>query len=98
MDKATFAERVAKLRIEKGLSQNQLAQQLGVKRSVVSYYEAGDRLPSFDVLIAMSRVFNVSIDYLLRGKDSDRVIHISDLNEREIEVINALVSVFRERE
>ena len=65
MDKSAFADRIAKLRVAKGLSQHQLSQMLGVKRSVVSYYESGDRLPSYDVLMEMSRVFNVSTDYLL---------------------------------
>ena len=71
MDKAAFADRIAKLRVAKGLSQHQLSQMLGVKRSVVSYYESGDRLPSYDVLMEMSRVFNVSTDYLLKGKDAE---------------------------
>ena len=65
MDRLAFADRITKLRVNKGLSQQQLAQQLGVKRSVVSYYESGDRLPSLDVLMEMNRVFNVSTDYRL---------------------------------
>ena len=97
MDKLAFAGRITKLRVNNGLSQQQLAQQLGVKRSVVSYYESGDRLPSMDVLIEMSRVFNVSTDYLLKGKDASRVIHVSDLSESDIDAVMTVVNALRKR-
>ena len=97
MNRTAFADRITKLRIDKGLSQHSLAQQLGVKRSVVSYYESGDRLPSLDVLIEMSRVFNVSTDYLLKGKDASRIISVSDLDEKEIDVIASMVNVLRDK-
>ena len=97
MDKTSFANRISKLRLEKGLSQSQLAQLLGVKRSVVSYYESGDRLPSFDVLVEMSRVFNVSTDYLLKGKDASRIISVSDLSEKEIAVVMTVVNALRDK-
>ena len=98
MDKASFAERISKLRMEKGLSQFQLSQLLGVKRSVVSYYESGDRLPSYDVLIEMSRVFNVTTDFLLKGKDASRIVSVSDLSERDIDVVMTVVNALRDRE
>lgn len=98
MDRSAFADRISKLRIEKGLSQHHLAQQLGVKRSVVSYYESGERLPSLDVLIEMSRVFNVSTDYLLKGKDASKIISVSDLNENDIDVIMVMVNALREKQ
>ena len=95
MDRTAFGERIAILRVTKGLSQSQLSQMLGVKRSVVSYYESGDRLPSFDVLIEMSRVFNVSTDYLLKGKDAERIISVSDLDENSIDVVMIVVNALR---
>ncbi len=97
MDKSAFADRIAKLRVAKGLSQHQLSQMLGVKRSVVSYYESGDRLPSYDVLMEMSRVFNVSTDYLLKGKDASRVIQVSDLSEKELDVVMGVINALREK-
>jgi len=97
VDRSAFAERIVRLRIEKGLSQQQLAQSLGVKRTVVSYYESGDRLPSLDVIVEMSRVFNVSTDYLLKGKDASKIIAVSDLCEKEIDVVMAMVNVLREK-
>lgn len=97
MDKSAFADRIAKLRVAKGLSQHQLSQMLGVKRSVVSYYESGDRLPSYDVLMEMSKVFNVSTDYLLKGKDASRVIQVSDLSEKELDVVMGVINALREK-
>jgi len=97
MDKSAFADRIAKLRVAKGLSQHQLSQMLGVKRSVVSYYESGDRLPSYDVLMEMSRVFNVSTDYLLKGKEAERIIHVADLGERELDVVMGVINALREK-
>jgi len=97
MDKSAFADRITKLRVAKGLSQHQLSQMLGVKRSVVSYYESGDRLPSYDVLMEMSRVFNVSTDYLLKGKDAERIIHASDLSENELDVVMGVVNALRKK-
>lgn len=98
MDKIAFAERITKLRVDKGLSQTQLSQKLGVKRSIVSYYESGDRLPSYDVLIEMSRVFGVTLDYLVKGKDSLRIISVTGLQENEISIIMALVELLRNKQ
>ena len=45
----------------------------------------------------MSRVFNVSTDYLLKGKDASRVIHVSDLNESDINVVMTVVNALRNK-
>ena len=41
-----FANKLRQLRIEKGLTQAELASMIGVKHSVISFYEVGDRVPS----------------------------------------------------
>ena len=53
------------LRIEKGLSQKQLAKELGVLERTVSYWESGKRECDFDMLIFIAKFFAVSTDYLL---------------------------------
>ena len=60
-----FGEKLKMLRTGQNLTQQQLATRLGVAKSVVSYYESGDRFPSYDVLIKIAHIFNVSTDYLL---------------------------------
>ena len=60
------------IRKKKGLSQQKVAMDLNISREALSYYENGKRNPDVSMLIAMSKYFNVSIDYLLTGKDFDR--------------------------
>ena len=60
-----FGDRLKKLRQGEGLSQQQLADRLGVTKSVVSYYELRERYPSPEVLIKLSVIFHTSTDFLL---------------------------------
>ena len=64
-----LARRIGALRIKKGLSQSQLAETLHVSASTIGMYEQGRRIPSIDILVALSRVFDVSLDYLITGSD-----------------------------
>lgn len=59
--------RIAALRREAGYSQAELAQQLKISPSAMGMYEQGRREPSVDTLVALSRVLQVSTDYLLTG-------------------------------
>ena len=60
-----FGNRLKTLQIQNSYTQVQLAQKLGVTKSVISAYENGLRMPSYDILITISKVFKVSTDYLL---------------------------------
>jgi len=64
----TIEERVQELRKVKGLSQEQLADVLGVSRQAVSKWESGQSLPDVERLIAMSTLFEVTVDYILKGE------------------------------
>ena len=59
-------------RKKKGLSQQKVAMDLNISREALSYYENGKRNPDVSMLISMSKYINVSIDYLVTGKDFDR--------------------------
>ena len=63
----TIAERIQMLRKQNGLSQEQLAEQLGVSRQAVSKWESGQSFPELDKIILMSDPFETTTDYLLRG-------------------------------
>jgi transcriptional regulator with XRE-family HTH domain len=63
----SIEERLQTLRRAKGLSQEQLAEVLGVSRQAVSKWESGQSLPEIEKLIAMSELFEVSIDHILKG-------------------------------
>lgn len=64
--------RIAALRRETGMSQAELAGKLGVSPSAVGMYEQGRREPSAETLVELSRVFQVTTDYLLTGKPGSR--------------------------
>ena len=64
-----LARRIGELRIKKGLSQSQLAEMLHVSASTIGMYEQGRRTPSIDMLVELSRAFDVSLDYLITGTD-----------------------------
>ena len=57
------------IRKKKRLNQLYVATKLNISREALSYYENGKREPSFATLNAMSNFFNVSIDYLINGKE-----------------------------
>ena len=60
------------IRKKKGFSQQKVAMDLNISREALSYYETGKRNPDLKMLIAMSKYFHVSIDYLITGKDFDQ--------------------------
>lgn len=61
----TFAEKLVQLRKAKGLSQEALALQLHVSRQAISRWELGSAMPDSPNLLQISRLFEVSADYLL---------------------------------
>lgn len=64
----TFGQNLQQLRRQNGLSQQQLAEQLGVSRQAVSKWELNAAKPDIDTVIQISLLFHVSIDELLTGQ------------------------------
>lgn len=71
----TIADRIQSLRKSKGMSQEELADAVGVSRQAVSKWESEQATPDLDKVVIMSEVFEVTTDYLLKGiepaKDND---------------------------
>lgn len=88
--KIDFGQRVRILRDKKGLSQKDLADRLGMPRSIVSTYENGRRMPTYGKLIKLAYVFGVSTDYLL-GVENDRILDLSLLNDDQTNSIKDIV-------
>ncbi|MBR1797888.1 MAG: helix-turn-helix transcriptional regulator [Clostridiales bacterium] len=61
------ADRIQALRKAKGVSQEQLADELGVSRQAVSKWESEQTTPDLDKVILMSEYFDVTTDYILKG-------------------------------
>ena len=62
----TFAQVLTRLRREKGLSQEQLADLMDISRQAVSKWEAGQSMPDLARLVALAELFGVSLDALVR--------------------------------
>ena len=60
-----FGERLIQIREERDVSRKELAEQLGIPYTTLRNYETGKREPGHKTLIQLSRIFNVSCDYLL---------------------------------
>lgn len=73
----TTAEKLVRLRKEKGLSQLQLAEEINVSRQAISRWEVGLAVPSREKLRALSELYNVSVDYLLSDKTAEDMQKVS---------------------
>lgn len=89
-----FGAKLKDLRKQAGMTQQQLASQLGITKSVVSYYELSERVPSPEVLRSIALIFHVSTDYLL-GIERSRTIDVSDLGEDDIKLLLATIDALR---
>ena len=80
------------LRIDKGLTQKELASKLNLSVTAISHYEAGNREPNLNIIILYAKFFNVSTDYILglsRQKNQN-------LNQaKTIDFINRLLDIIR---
>ena len=92
-----FGVRLKTLRKQAGLTQQQLAIQLGITKSVVSFYELQSRSPSPEVLAKLAQIFHVSADYLL-GLDNRETIDVSGLAEKDISALRSLAESLRTKE
>ncbi len=85
-----MGDKLRTLRIEKKLTQKQVADRIGLAISAISSYESGNRYPSYEALIKLAYIFHVSTDYLL-GITSKRNIDVTGLDDEAIELVSQLV-------
>ena len=62
------------LRRARGMTQQQVAEQIGVAKNTVSMWEVGEREPSIDKLRKLAALFDCTIDELVNGKTKKKVI------------------------
>ena len=67
-----FGERLAALRKERGMSQEELAEKLQLTRQTISKWETGASTPDLELLVQLAEVFDVSVDSLLGVKKPDK--------------------------
>ena len=67
-----FATHLKEMRKAKGITQKQLALDIGASERGIQQYELGERKPTYDMLIALADFFDVSLDYLVGRSDDPR--------------------------
>lgn len=78
-----IANRLVKLRKEKGLSQEELADKLGLSRQAVSKWERAEASPDTDNLICLAKLYGVSLDELLNSEDDIETIVKEQVEKEE---------------
>lgn len=64
----TLGKRIAQLRMQRGISQIELAEQLAVSRQAISKWETDGSVPELEKLIQLSEIFDVTLDELIKGE------------------------------
>ena len=83
-------EKIKKLRLSYNISQVELAKALGVSKQCVSNWENDNVQPSVDMLVKISKYFNVTTDYMLDLEDGE-YINADGLNEKAIAHLKLLI-------
>ena len=80
--KVTISERIRRLRIQKGVSQKEFADQIGLHPAQYNRYEKGENIPATEILGKLADALNVSFDYLYEGEKEDAIT--ADFEDREL--------------
>ena len=93
-----LAEKIAFLRKQNEWSQEQLAERLAISRQSVSKWESGASIPDIDKILILSRLFEVSTDYLLLGEQkTDRFQkYFEGKTEKQTEYLRRLLETAAE--
>ncbi len=91
-----LSKKIYELRMSFGWTQVQLAQKLGITKQTVSNWENDNIQPSIDMLVKISKVFNVSTDYLL-GLTSTNTINVDGLPTEFVSHIVQIIDDYKAR-
>ncbi|MBR3994194.1 MAG: helix-turn-helix transcriptional regulator [Clostridia bacterium] len=94
-------KRIAELRKSAGLNQVGLALKLNVSQKMVSAYETGTHQPSTEILLKLSKIFNVSVDYIIGNseiKATAEKFSASGLTNSEVELLDLFKKLDREEQ
>ena len=95
-----FNNKLYNLRKQKGLSQEELANRLNVSRQTISKWEVGDSTPDMENLIAISSLFEISLDELVLDKPTvpdeaapKKAIHLSEDGKKKTKKIVTIIAI-----
>ena len=89
-----IANKLLQLRKEKGLSQEQLAQKLGISRQAISKWERAEASPDTDNLIELAKLYDISLDELLLHEPSSKEKNCRQLKKQKIIILMLVLMVF----
>jgi len=84
MAKETFGQRLSRIRKEKGFTQNEIADKVGVTSQAVSKWENDLASPDIDILLKLSEIFDISVDELL-GKETKKTVLNDKPSKKDID-------------
>ena len=90
------ADRIKALREQKGLTQTDLSNQLGITRSSVNAWEMGISVPSTQYIVELAHIFKVSTDYLL-CVDTSATVSVAGLTEKDVQLVHNIISHLKEK-
>lgn len=100
----SFGKRLLQARKKKGISQEELAEQLGTKGPAIGRYERDEMKPSIEAAAKMADILNVSLDYLVGKTDFEldntmmkRIQAVSKLPDKEKECVYVFLDSFIDR-
>lgn len=85
------SKKIYELRKASGMSQEHLAEKINVSRQSISKWESGDTLPEIERIIELSKIFNVSTDYLLLSSEVENLTSRTDQLEKQQEVLQVTI-------
>jgi transcriptional regulator with XRE-family HTH domain len=90
-------EKLRALRTKYNLSQKEAASRIGISPSIVSSYETGERTPSTENLLALSRLYRCSTDYLLGNniQSTGVVLEITGLSDAQVRALQLLIETMK---
>ena len=91
-----FGKTLRKLRVQSEMSQKDLAEKIGVTKSMISYYELSERMPSPDTLMKLANTFHVSTDYLL-GRETELILDVSDMPQEDVNLLETVAAALRKK-
>lgn len=84
-----FGDKILTLRKKSGMSQEELADKLGVSRQSISKWESSQSIPDLNRILDLGKIFGVSTDYLL--KDEMEAVEFSDFDESSAKVVKVSI-------
>lgn len=91
-----LSDNLIQLRRKSGLSQEQLAEKIGVSRQAISKWECGQSTPDLDKLMLLSELFNVSLDELTKGEEGEKLKVVAEKQDKEFtpaKIVGILMSI-----